>query len=145
MIDTRTVSRVVIATLTYYVAVTTLLSLSRARHGSRGQSHERLRPYGFWGADDDHVFLSSDRSHGSRRRTASSAAAEQGVVARVTWLAVGAVIGTALFPLMTPSGGGGLAQRISFAVAFAWMIVVALEMPKIAAVASPIPNQAARA
>jgi MFS family permease len=68
----------------------------------------------------------------------------QGVAALVTWLAVGVVIGTALFPMMAPVGGGGLAQRISFAVAFAWMIVVAYEMPKIATGVYPTPEHAVR-
>jgi MFS family permease len=68
----------------------------------------------------------------------------RGVVALVTWLAVGVVIGTALFPIMVPGGGGGIAQRISFAVAAAWTIVVANEMPKTATVVSPMPDQAVR-
>ena len=65
----------------------------------------------------------------------------RGVVTLVTWLAIGVVIGTVLFPVMAP-GGGGLAQRASFAVGFAWMIVVAHEMPKIAIV---VPGYAVRA
>ena len=66
----------------------------------------------------------------------------RGVVTLVTWLAIGVVIGTVLFPVMAPGGGGGLAQRASFAVTFAWMIVVAHEMPKIAIV---VPGYAVRA
>src|SRR5262245_14430050 len=68
----------------------------------------------------------------------------RGVAALVTWLAVGVVLGTALFPIMAPGGGAGIAQRISFAVTFAWMIVVANEMPKIATVVSPITDHAVR-
>ena len=66
-----------------------------------------------------------------------------GAGALVTALAVGVVIGTALFPIMAASGAG-LAQRISFAVTFAWMLVVAHQMPKIATVVSEVPGHAAR-
>ena len=68
----------------------------------------------------------------------------QGVVALVTWLAAGVAISTVLFPIADPRGGGGLAQRIGFALVFAWMIVVAYEMPKIAIAVSSMPKQAVR-
>ncbi len=68
----------------------------------------------------------------------------RGVVAWLTPLAVGVAIGTVLFPIMAPLGRGGLAQRIVFAVIFAWTIVVAYEMPKVASVASSTPGGAVR-
>jgi hypothetical protein len=66
------------------------------------------------------------------------------VVGWLTLVAVGVAIGTILFPIMAPLGGGGLAQRIGFALVFAWTIVVAYKMPKIASVAASMPGDAVR-
>jgi hypothetical membrane protein len=68
----------------------------------------------------------------------------RGVVALVTWLAVGVTISAVLFPPLDVRGDGGLAQRIEFAFVFAWMIVVAYQMPKIAAAVSSTPDHPVR-
>jgi uncharacterized protein DUF998 len=68
----------------------------------------------------------------------------RGVIPSVTWLTVGIAISTLLFPIMDPRGAGGLAQRLDLALVFAWMIVVAYEMPKIATVVSAMRDHAVR-
>src|SRR5262245_17071397 len=51
------------------------------------------------------------------------------------WLAVGAATATVLFPVLAPSGAGGLAQRVDFLFVFGWVAAVAYRLPRINGVA----------